>query len=186
MLHDPCYLDTIESVKVAHMTSNKSIAQLKRLIVFHNEDDDPEQAQYYQDMLDRRRYNSRNSVKAYRTRLTPEQKEKRLAATRIWAQNNKEHTNAYKVRKARENKVKAIALLGDCCDECKKQFHPAAMDFHHLDPNTKNHELNAPMMSRKWESIVREISKCRLLCSNCHRTLHAIGANGTETILEVK
>jgi hypothetical protein len=52
-------------------------------------------------------------------------------------------------------------------------FHPAAMDFHHTDPKAKAIMPGASV--RRWSDAryKAEISKCVLLCSNCHRTHHA-------------
>lgn len=48
----------------------------------------------------------------------------------------------------------------------------ACLDFHHLDPNEKEH-LVSSMMGRNMEKLVEEINKCVVLCSNCHRKVHA-------------
>lgn len=54
------------------------------------------------------------------------------------------------------------------CSNCPED-HPAALDFHHLDPSQKEHEP-AKITSRK--KLLEEIKKCIVLCSNCHRKLH--------------
>jgi hypothetical protein len=50
----------------------------------------------------------------------------------------------------------------------------ACLDFHHLDNRNKDITLS---LSVKWgwgrDRIKREIDKCVVLCSNCHRKLHA-------------
>lgn len=59
------------------------------------------------------------------------------------------------------------------CYFCKENT-PVCLDFHHLDPSEK--EINVSIMSRganSINSIVKEIDKCVVICSNCHRKLHA-------------
>jgi hypothetical protein len=48
----------------------------------------------------------------------------------------------------------------------------ACMDFHHVDPRNKEKEI-ARMITYRWESIVSELSKCIVVCANCHRKIHA-------------
>ena len=58
------------------------------------------------------------------------------------------------------------------CKECGEN-HPACLDFHHLDPNEKDLEISAAI-NNGWnlERLLKEIEKCIVLCSNCHRKLH--------------
>ena len=52
--------------------------------------------------------------------------------------------------------------------------HPAALDFHHRDENTKVSAISEMMMrGLKKVLILAEIEKCDLLCANCHRKKHA-------------
>lgn len=56
------------------------------------------------------------------------------------------------------------------CEECGER-HPAVLDLHHREGETKNPRLAAP---RGWthlsyEDIKAEFLKCSVLCSNCHR-----------------
>ena len=57
-----------------------------------------------------------------------------------------------------------------CCDES----NPVCLELHHLDPSQK--EINpADMASRgwSWERMLTEIEKCVVVCSNCHKKIHA-------------
>lgn len=58
------------------------------------------------------------------------------------------------------------------CERCPED-HPAVLDFHHTDPTSKEESVARLMSSsRSFASIEKEISKCIVLCSNCHRKLH--------------
>jgi hypothetical protein len=47
-----------------------------------------------------------------------------------------------------------------------------ALDFHHKD---QNKEFNTSNSGKRfgWSRILREIEKCDVVCSNCHRKIHA-------------
>ena len=47
-----------------------------------------------------------------------------------------------------------------------------ALQFHHLDPNEKDFNINRAM-ARSWEYIRKELDKCVLLCNRCHTEVHA-------------
>jgi hypothetical protein len=58
------------------------------------------------------------------------------------------------------------------CEICGEN-HPATLDFHHKDPEKKEIIISqAVARNWGWSSIKREIDKCSVLCSNCHRKLH--------------
>lgn len=53
--------------------------------------------------------------------------------------------------------------------------HPAALDFHHRDPNEKDFSIAQwHKTCSNFESVKIEIEKCDVLCANCHRILHYI------------
>lgn len=58
------------------------------------------------------------------------------------------------------------------CSNCPEN-HPATLDFHHIDPKQKDIGINS-IRCYGWgiEKIEKEIQKCVVLCSNCHRKLH--------------
>lgn len=72
----------------------------------------------------------------------------------------------------RKLKQRAVEYLGGKCRRCSYDKCSAAMDFHHRDPTQKEFRI-ASGHTRKWEFIRAELDKCDLLCSNCHRELHA-------------
>jgi DNA invertase Pin-like site-specific DNA recombinase len=60
--------------------------------------------------------------------------------------------------------------MGGQC-ECGES-HIAALDFHHLDPNEKEFVVAVLLRTNDWDAIEKELKKCKLVCSNCHRKLH--------------
>jgi hypothetical protein len=63
----------------------------------------------------------------------------------------------------------AISLKsGKPCVDCSGIFHFAAMDFDHIDPNTKTLHGHS-LLSFSKAKVAEEIKKCELVCANCHR-----------------
>lgn len=46
------------------------------------------------------------------------------------------------------------------------------LDFHHRDPLTKEYNISSLIRKGSKKNILKEIEKCDVLCSNCHRDLH--------------
>lgn len=72
-----------------------------------------------------------------------------------------------------ETKLRLIEMLGGCCSKCKQKFHPAAYDFHHVDPKQKEFSITSGYQNMSFDKIYQEVKKCILLCANCHRIEHA-------------
>ena len=89
-------------------------------------------------------------------------------------QNNKQ----YYIDKAAKQNEKFLAIiekekqerLKNGCSVCGI-YHPAILDFHHLDPNSKDFSI-AKSRTKSQKRFIRELDKCVVLCSNCHRVLH--------------
>ena len=57
------------------------------------------------------------------------------------------------------------------CQCCGESF-AACLEFHHVDPNSKEDEL-ANMARQSWKRFAKELDKCVCVCANCHRKIHA-------------
>lgn len=60
---------------------------------------------------------------------------------------------------------------GGKCVKCGYDKCLSALEFHHKDPDKKDFGISDDNMRLK--EAVEEIKKCVLICSNCHRELHA-------------
>jgi hypothetical protein len=66
-----------------------------------------------------------------------------------------------------------VAAFGGRCCCCKYSKALSALEFHHVDPKTKDFGLGAIRGSFKaWDKIVAELRKCVMVCSNCHAEIH--------------
>ena len=58
------------------------------------------------------------------------------------------------------------------CSQCSES-HPACLEFHHRDSKTKDKEVSMMLQSTiSKEKLMKEIEKCDVLCSNCHKKHH--------------
>lgn len=70
----------------------------------------------------------------------------------------------------RRSQLAAIKLERGCID-CGYNAHPAALQFDHREPGTRNPGWDKSMASnatRNWNAILAEIAKCDVRCANCH------------------
>jgi hypothetical protein len=94
---------------------------------------------------------------------------------------NKEYYSSHKFSEKqriinRKNRIREwileykSGLVCICCGEKTT----ACLDFHHLDQSKKEKSLGFAR-NQGWgkERILKEMKKCIVLCSNCHRKLHA-------------
>jgi len=61
------------------------------------------------------------------------------------------------------------SLKAGPCIICRREYHPAAMDFHHRPGEKKLFGVSQRCESYSEAAILAEIAKCDLMCSNCHR-----------------
>jgi hypothetical protein len=80
--------------------------------------------------------------------------------------------NTYTMNRWNQRKLEAIKYKGGKCVDCNQSYHYAAFDFHHLDPGTKEFGWVKMRLISKVK-MLKELDKCALLCSNCHRIRHA-------------
>lgn len=69
-----------------------------------------------------------------------------------------------------KHKLKAVEYKGGKCERCGYSTNISALEFHHLDPSEKDFGISSTKHS--WEETKRELDKCILVCSNCHREIH--------------
>lgn len=70
-------------------------------------------------------------------------------------------------------KRQLVAEAGGRCTVCGFKDHPAALQFHHLDPATKEFHLAHQGQTRSIARMREEAKKCVLLCANCHAMVEA-------------
>ncbi len=78
----------------------------------------------------------------------------------------------YQTKTNQSLKTRMVDHAGGCCVVCNYDGYIGALEFHHIKPSTKSFEVNS-RCKKTWEAILTEIEKCVLLCSNCHKEVHA-------------
>lgn len=92
----------------------------------------------------------------------------------------------YTIERFRLFKLQSIEYKGGKCNKCGYNKCPGSLEFHHRDPKEKDINWRR-MRSWKFEKIKRELDKCDLLCSNCHREIHwGLGEVGIASALHAE
>ena len=76
------------------------------------------------------------------------------------------------------NRVQGLKKLmveykGGSCIICGYNKYLGALEFHHLNPKEKDFNLSHMKRYTFDDKIKNELDKCVLVCSNCHREIHA-------------
>lgn len=129
-------------------------------------------------------YNKESSRKWYL-----KNKEKKIAQAREWEKNNPDKVKNYRTSietRKRNNKClkEGKARWKDQINNIKKhygcqnknclmigEFMAEELDFHHLNTNEKEYDIAE--IKNNIKRTIKEINKCCVLCSNCHRRHHA-------------
>jgi hypothetical protein len=77
----------------------------------------------------------------------------------------KQRLRNIKERAESKRKIEEIKSNSPCTD-CRLYYDPVCMDFDHL--RDKKHNVS-DMKHRSWKEVLKEISKCEIVCANCHR-----------------
>ena len=71
----------------------------------------------------------------------------------------------------KRTKKKLVEYKGGKCECCGYDKCIEALEFHHLDPGKKDFTISGT--SRSFDILKIEADKCILVCSNCHKEIHA-------------
>ena len=103
------------------------------------------------------------------TRQTPEGRAAKRADSKRRGKVYRERINSYTRLRRRTWKWEAVQGHGNKCHDCKGTFPLEVYDFHHLDPQQKD---NLVSRYKTKAPFLEEMTKCVLLCANCHRIRH--------------
>ena len=116
---------------------------------------------------------------------------------KIWKLNNPEkHRNSqqksdkkrYPIKKNVRYERRSWALYtlgGECVDGGLKYNgnNSNSFDIHHLDPSKREFKISGSKLDKSLESLKKELDKCVLLCSKCHKQRHLDYNNGLRETL---
>lgn len=99
---------------------------------------------------------------------------KRHGVVAVTGRNRCKLCNQTAVKKRRKRlKELLVAYKGGKCVRCGYNKAVEALDFHHIDPATKERALSEKGLTLSLTRLKLEADKCLLLCANCHREEHA-------------
>lgn len=88
-----------------------------------------------------------------------------------WCKDNRNARRDKANNRNRANKQLAVDRFNNKCYDCGNTYPNCVYQFHHLDPTKKDMNPSYSMSGSKgrmWE----ELSKCVMLCANCHMIRH--------------
>ena len=110
---------------------------------------------------------SNNKGATWRASRSEEQVARDRAATVKSQKDGSTNLLKFKARKV------LVESLGGKCEKCGYDKCIAALDFHHKDPTEKDFNISKVYPSKNMmPKLLEEVSKCMLLCANCHREEH--------------
>lgn len=90
-----------------------------------------------------------------------------------WSQERKIKSIENLQLRRKNRKIEFIKKLGGKCEICGYSKNSSALHFHHKNPEDKEFELNVRNIAAySLIKLEKELSKCQLLCSNCHSERH--------------
>jgi len=95
--------------------------------------------------------------------------------TRTYA-DRREYNKQSVIARRKKNKQLLVEYKGGRCERCGYDKCISALEFHHVDPETKamkNLGTTVALSKQKEEA-----DKCILVCANCHREIHHELDNG--------
>jgi protein-arginine kinase activator protein McsA len=97
----------------------------------------------------------------------------RCASRKIRAMYDKKYADKVRMRTLTRSQlhrevISKIKIKG--CELCP-ETDIACMDFHHRDPFQKDFTISA-RYNKSIESLLQEVSKCAVVCRNCHAKIH--------------
>lgn len=55
------------------------------------------------------------------------------------------------------------------CMDCKMSYPAYVMDLDHRDRDDKIGDMGTLIRKGVWKTLIAELEKCDVVCSNCHR-----------------
>lgn len=105
---------------------------------------------------------------------------RKCSAVRVrgWYSANRKRRQELQNNLNQKRKQEMVDAFGGICLDCKLSFPICVFEFHHLDPKGKDAN---PSKALSWskERRDRELSKCVMLCSNCHKIRHFVRPDQT-------
>lgn len=90
-------------------------------------------------------------------------------SARRYQQEHLEDRAKLKAARVLKNKVLVLQAKYAPCTDCGNRFHPVCMDFDHVRGEKISSISRLMNQGESSDKLLAEISKCELVCANCHR-----------------
>lgn len=90
----------------------------------------------------------------------------------IACKNNALQSYSAQKKRGLKRKNDLIKARGGCCSICNYKKNLAALTFHHINSNKKFKLDMRSLSNRTLNTVLNEVKKCILVCSNCHAEIH--------------
>lgn len=138
------------------------------------------QKQHYHDNKDKfKKYREENKdrIAAQQAEYRRTHKDEAKEYQKMWYHKNKDIA-----KQQRQAKLERLHKLKTSCVKCG-ETRPYVIDFHHIDPNTKEFEPSQ-LINGSNSKLTDELKKCVCLCRNCHAEFHYRYGNKPEHPVE--
>ena len=69
--------------------------------------------------------------------------------------------------------VTTVKEEGECSNESCSESRACCLDFHHIEKENKDEEIQQIVAHGDIDKLRSELKKCKLLCANCHQLEHS-------------
>ena len=118
-------------------------------------------------MTDIERQQHREAMRRYRAKYPEKQKKWNKESTSRRRAKDPAHMKSVKDRSTAKRDAFIETLKLKPCMDCNGIFPPCVMEFDHV--RGKKHKPVSQLRHNKMETLLLEVAKCDLVCSNCHR-----------------
>lgn len=108
----------------------------------------------------------------------------RKAIAKASYQKNKDKIKAKALLRGIENREQAMRWKSTLSCVCCSESYTKCLDFHHIDPTTKEYDVSGLIGSYHLRSVLKEASKCIVVCANCHRKIHDNAIEVTQDLID--
>lgn len=110
--------------------------------------------------------------------MKPGSKEYHALKSREWYQRTKQHSperikerDEYNKQRRKDCKSSWVKRFGGVCLHCQQTYPDCVFEFHHVNHSEKEYSPSH-LFGLSIKTQERELSKCVMLCANCHRIEH--------------
>ena len=99
----------------------------------------------------------------------PNDTRQKEAQRRYYLKNKQYYLDANKLKRQRMRLWLQSIKDNKPCTDCHIQHPYYVLDFDHREPSQKKEILSRLVNHLSWKRLKEEVSKCDLVCANCHR-----------------